>query len=208
MNKLAPSFLNIFLSLGLTCIAAGSILAVVNNVTSELIIVSQKTKIENALKVVLPDFDNHLVDDAFWVKLAEGDSLKVYPAKKNGETVGFAVESNSKNGFSGEIKVIVGLDTQGKLINYKVLAHIETPGLGFKMEEWFRSDKNQRSIIGKDLSRGSLRVTKDKGDIDAITGATISSRAFLETINRAYAAVVENDWDASSGATNKEGGEK
>jgi electron transport complex protein RnfG len=180
----------------------------VNNLTYDLIVASQRAKVENALKIVLPDFDNPLLEDAFWVSLSEGDSLKVYPAKKNGEAVGFAVESNSQNGYSGEIKVIVGLDTQGKLINYRVLAHLETPGLGSKMEEWFRSDKNQHSVLGKDLSKGSLKVKQDKGDIDAITGATITSRAFLETLDRAYSAVSQNDWDASSGATNKEGGEK
>ena len=207
MAKLTSSFRNMFLSLSLICIAAGCILAAVNDITREPIAASKKAKVENALKAVLPDFDNSPLEETYWASLSVSDSLKVYPAKKNGETVGFAVESNSMQGFSGEIKVIVGLDTQGQLINYQVLEHAETPGLGSKMEEWFRSDKNRQSVLGKDLSQGSLKVTKDKGEIDAITGATISSRAFLDALDRAYSAISQG-WDAASGATDKEGGEK
>ena len=216
MDKLKSSFRNMFLSLGTICIVAGGVLAAINDITREPIAISKKAKVENALKAVLPDFDNSPSEETYWVNLSEGDSLKVYPATKNGQPVGFAVESYSMKGFSGEIKVMAGLDTQGVLINYKVLEHAETPGLGAKMEEWFRMDKNKQSVLGKNLSNGSLTVTKDKGEIDAITGATISSRAFLDALNRAYAAVSGKEQDAASGATdavsgataNEEGGEK
>lgn len=134
---------------------------------------------------------------------SSGDSLKIYPAKKNGKLVGIAVESFSKKGFSGEIKVIVGIDTQGKLVNYSVLQHAETPGLGSKMEEWFRTNKNKQDIIGTDLSSKTLKISKDGGDVDAITAATISSRAFLDAINRAYSAYAgKENADAESGASN------
>jgi electron transport complex protein RnfG len=209
MDKLTSSFRNMFLSLGLICIAAGGILATVNDITLEPIAISKKAKLENALKAVLPDFDNSPTDEAHWVSLSTGDSLKVYPAMKDGQWAGTAIESNSMKGFSGEIKVMVGLDAQGRLINYKVLEHAETPGLGSKMDEWFRSDKNRQSVLGKDLSSGPLKVTKDRGEVDAITGATISSRAFLDALNRAYAAYSGNSTDAISGATgNEEGGKE
>ena len=207
MAKLKSSFLNMFLSLGLICIVAGGILAAVNDITRGPIALSKKAKVENALKAVLPDFDNSPSEEVFWTGISENDSLKVYPAKKDGQAAGFAVESYSMQGFSGEIKVIVGMDLQGKLINYKILEHAETPGLGSKMEEWFRTDKNKQSVLGKDLSKGGLRVTKDKGEIDAITGATISSRAFLDALDRAYSAISQG-WDDASGATDKKGGEK
>ena len=209
MAKLVSSLLNMCLSLGLICTFAGGILAAMKYITREPIALAQKAKVEKALKAVLPDYDNSPAKEAYWVKLAEDDSLKVYPAKKDGLRVGAAIESNSLKGFSGEIKVMVGLDAQGKIINYKVLEHGETPGLGDKMEVWFRSEQDQRSVIGKDLSHSSLKATKDKGEIDAITGATISTRAFLEALNRAYSAFSEKDADAASGATNLvEGGEK
>ena len=201
MAKLTSSFRNMLLSLGLICLVAGGILAAMDNITREPIAVSKKAHVESAMKAVLPDFDNSPLEEAYWIGLSEGDSLKVNPAKKNGQWVGWAIESNSSNGFSGQIKVMVGMDAQGKIINYKVLEHTETPGLGDKMETWFRSDKHQQNVLGKDLSRGSLKVTKDKGEIDAITGATISSRAFLDALNRAYTAVLENGRDAASGTT-------
>lgn len=200
MAKLKSSLINMFLSLTIICVFAAAVLAGVNKLTSGPIEMSKKAKLENAIKAVVPEFDNSPSEEAYWAEVAPGDSLKIYPAKKSGELVGVAVESNTMKGFSGEIKVIVGLDANGKIINYSVLQHAETPGLGSKMEEWFRVDKNAQNIIGKELNKGSLRVTKDGGDVDAITAATISSRAFLEAINRAYAAYLGKT-DANSGAT-------
>jgi electron transport complex protein RnfG len=200
-----------FLSLSVICIISGGILAEMNELTRKPIAASKKAKLENALLAVLPAFDNSPIDEAYFASVAPGDSLKIYPARKQGELVGAAVESYSMKGFSGEIKIIAGLDVSGKLINYKVLEHSETPGLGSKMEEWFRTDKNRQSILGADLSQTTLKVSKDNGSVDAITGATISSRAFLEAVNRAYVAFSGLSVDASSGATQtdtKKGGEQ
>ena len=90
----------------------------------------------------------------------DGDSLKIYPAMKDGKLVGAAVESNTQKGFSGEIKVIVGFDTEGKLLNYSALQHSETPGLGAKMQEWFRADKNHQSVLGRKLADGGLNASR------------------------------------------------
>ncbi len=131
--------------------------------------------------------------------LAEGDSLTVYPAKKGGKLVGAAVETNTKKGFGGEVRIMIGFDADQKIVNYSVLEHNETPGLGSKMEEWFRTDKGKQSVLGRDMKGGALKVSKDGGDVDAITAATISSRAFLDAVNRAYSAYTQTD--ANSGAT-------
>jgi electron transport complex protein RnfG len=197
-----------FLSLSLICIISGGILAEMNELTRQPIAASRKAKLENALLAVLPAFDNSPENEAYLAPVASGDSVKIYPARKQGELVGAAVESYSQKGFSSEIKIIAGLDVSGKLINYKVLEHSETPGLGSKMEEWFRTNKNRQSILGVDLSQTTLKVTKDNGTVDAITGATISSRAFLEAVNRAYAAFSGLTVDASSGATQSTDTEK
>jgi electron transport complex protein RnfG len=72
-----------------------------------------------------------------------------------------------------------------------VLSHAETPGLGAKMNEWFRSDIGNRSVIGRNPANTEMRVTKDAGGtIDAITAATISSRAFLDALRESYKAFV------------------
>ncbi|SEF45103.1 electron transport complex protein RnfG [Parabacteroides chinchillae] len=199
------------LSLTIICLVAGAILAGVNMYTLEPIAASKAAALQNAIQQVVLEFDNNPTEQAYKAVTSEGDSLIIYPATKNGKFVGAAVESNTKKGFGGEIKVIVGFDPEGKLLNYSVLQHTETPGLGSKMQEWFRTDKNKQSIIGRSMTNGNLSVTKDGGDVDAITAATISSRAFLDAVNRAYSAY-KGGADGTSGATSKtqteEGGEK
>lgn len=189
-----------FLSLTGICLVAGAILAGVNQFTTGPIAASKAAALEQAIKAVTPEFDNKPTEEAYMAITADGDSLKIYPAKKDGKFIGAAVESNTKKGFSGEIKVIVGFDAAGKLLNYSVLQHAETPGLGAKMQEWFRMDKNKQSVLGRNLAGGELKVSKDGGDVDAITAATITSRAFLNAINRAYSAY--SGTDGITGATN------
>lgn len=201
MAKLQSTLLNMFLSLTIICVVAGAILAGVNMYTTGPIAASKAAALEKAIKDVTPEFDNKPTEDVYMAVTGDGDSLKIYPATKDGKLVGAAVESNTKKGFSGEIKVIVGFDADGKLLNYSVLQHAETPGLGAKMQDWFSTDKNKQSVLGRKLADGELKVTKDGGDVDAITAATITSRAFLNAVNRAYSAF--SGTDGLTGATSK-----
>ena len=109
-------------------------LAGVNQFTAGPIAVAKATALEEAIKAVAPEFNNKPTEDVYMAVSSDGDSLKIYPAKKGGQVVGGAVESNTKKGFSGEIRVIVGFDMDGKILNYSVLQHAETPGLGAKMQ--------------------------------------------------------------------------
>ena len=208
MEKLKSTLPNMLLSLTITCVVAGAILASVNDMTAGAIAASKAAALETAIKEVVPEFNNKPVEEAYMSAASTGDSLRIYPAKMDGELVGAAVESFSNSGFSGEIRVIVGFNTEGKITNYSVLQHSETPGLGSKMQEWFRTDRNKQSIIGRSVGDG-LKVSKDGGDVDAITAATISSRAFLDAVNRAYSAFAQVD--AAGGATSShqtEGGKR
>ena len=90
-------------------------------------------------------------------------------------------------------------DQEGNIRNYTVLSYTETTGLGSKMPTWFKEKGN---ILGKNLSKNNLTVSKDGGEIDAITAATISSRAFLNAVANAYNGF-KGDSDAQSGATKK-----
>lgn len=128
MAKLKSTLPNMFLSLTIICVVAGAILAGVNMYTTGPIAATKAAALEAAIKAVTPDFDNKPTEQAYMAVTADGDSLKIYPATKDGKFVGAAVESNTKKGFSGEIKVIVGFDAEGKLLNYSVLQHAETPG--------------------------------------------------------------------------------
>ena len=198
MAKLKSTLPNMLLSLTGICLIAGAILAGVNAFTAGPIAVAKAAALEEAIKAVAPEFDNKPTEEAYMAVTADGDSLKIYPAKKGDETVGGAVESNTLKGFGGEIKVIVGFDMKGTILNYSVLEHAETPGLGAKMQEWFRMDKGQQSILGRAVPADGLKVAKDGGDVDAITAATISSRAFLNAVNRAYSAFAGVDGLASA----------
>lgn len=115
-------------------------------------------------------------------KLAKQEAAKL--AVLNGQE-GYAVET-AVDGFGGQFRVMVGFDAEGNILGYEILEHQETPGLGSHMTHWFKNaDKPSQNIIGR--KAGSLQVSKDGGDVDAITAATISSRAFLKAINQAYA---------------------
>ena len=136
----------------------------------------------------------------------------VYPAKNGEELVGTAVEAKSM-GFGGELKVLVGFNAEGKIYNYSLLAHTETPGLGSKADKWFGAydpakgekavshEESTKSILGMNPGEAPLTVSKDGGAVDAITASTITSRAFLLAVNNAYAAYKNQYVDGASGAT-------
>ncbi len=202
MAKIKSSFRNMFLSLSLICLTVSLLLSQVNKMTATPIAEAKAMKLQNAIREVVPAFDNDPVAEAYWMADNSGDSLLVYPAKQGDELVGFALNSYSNNGFSGNIQLMVGFDMEHRIVNYSVLQHAETPGLGSKMTEWFRNlTKPEQSVIGRDLSKGALAVTKDGGEVDAITASTITSRAFMEAVNRAYTVYIGNMEDTWSGAT-------
>ena len=191
MAKLSSTLRNMLLSLTGICIIVSGILALVNQVTKAPIEEAQvKAKVE-AISAVTPKFDNNPFAEKIRV-LPEGetDSLTVYPAKMKGQLVGFAIESYTQRGFSGLISVMVGFDASGQLVDFSVLQHAESPGLGSLIPEWFHEKSETggiRDMRGLDVKASApLSVSKDGGKVDAITAATISSRAFLDAVNRAW----------------------
>ena len=201
MAKLKSTFINMFLSLSIICLTVAFSLAQVNKMTLKPIAEAKALKLQTAIGEVVPEFDNDPVAESYLIASEGGDSLLVYPATKDGEVVGFAISSSS-SGFSGEIQIMIGFDMDDKIVNYEILQHAETPGLGSKMGEWFKDmESNSKSIIGRDMSLGTLAVTNDGGSVDAITASTITSRAFLNAVNKAYIAYRGSKLDSYSGAT-------
>ncbi len=200
MAKLESSFKNMVLVLtGITLIAALA-LGSMYELTKAPIEASRKAKQENAIKDVLPAFES--IDPAQIIDVEGVGSFNVYRAfDANKAFVGAAVESFSKNGFSGEIKIMVGFDKSGTIVNYSVLNQKETPGLGTKIVDWFKTDKNKQNINGLHPNNAKLTVSKDGGEIDAITAATISSRAFLEAVQNAYDAFAKTNSEAGNTVT-------
>ena len=188
----------------LVCSVAGGLLAFINSQTSEVIAQQIINTTLDGIKTVAPEYDNTPYKEQFKVAI-DGDSLIVYPATKAGETVGYAVESTSHDGFSGDVRILVGIDTDNNLIDYTVLEQSETPGLGAHMTHWFHSEDHPSSDVrGKSLTE-PLKVTKDNGSIDAITAATITSRAFIDAINKAMRGIQSiNGVPGQSGETTSE----
>ncbi len=108
----------------------------------------------------------------------------------------------TETGFGGTLTVMVGLAPDGKVLGYKVLESSETPGLGAKADFWFQKGE-KGNIIGK--TAGKLTVSKDGGNVDAITASTITSRAFLKCINAAYEELSKSNADGQSGASQQAG---
>ena len=185
---------------GVTVISV-ALLAWVNELTKEPIAAANAKTLSDAVKAVVPGFDNDPIAEK---KMQEvnGVEYAVYPATKGGEYIGAAVEASAM-GFGGDLKVLVGFDAQGNIIDYSLLSHAETPGLGSKAADWFKKG-NRGDITGKNPGSAPLTVSKDGGEIDAITASTITSRAFLKAVNTAYAAYAgQNTYDGATGATQK-----
>ncbi len=158
---------------------AGLALASVNKLTEEPIKAAIKKELQNALAQVMPGFDNDPTTENQPTKEKEA-KLTIYHTKKAGKLIGFAVESTVYTGFSGELGVIFGIDNEGFISKVKILKTMETPGLGTKASE--PAFINQ--FVNKSLKSFNFKVKKDGGDVDAITGATITSRAVTLAVRR------------------------
>jgi electron transport complex protein RnfG len=182
MAKTESTFKNMALSLTLIALAASACLGFVYELTKNPIELSNLNKKINAIRLVVPEFNNDPNAEMYRLPTGEGDSLDVYPAKKDSVVIGYAVNTYTKKGFSGTITIMAGYKPDGTIINISVLDHKETPGLGTKMTEPLFKDQ----FMDKNPSSFALKVKKDGGQVDAITAATISSRAFCDAIQRGY----------------------
>jgi H+/Na+-translocating ferredoxin:NAD+ oxidoreductase subunit G len=190
MIKKESSFWGMLLSLLIITLISGFSLGFVNDLTIEPKAKAKLEKKVNALKLVLPTFDNNPVEDMKLVKSERvSDSIEIYPAYLNNQFVGAAVIGLTDKGFSGLVKIMIGFKPSGEIENVVVLEQKETPGLGTRMTE----DKFLQQFKGVNISTFKLKVKKDGGDVDALTGATISSRAFCDATQTAYDAFIKNN---------------
>ncbi len=178
-KKIESNLKNMLLSLFIISFLSSLALGFTHDITKEPIAKSKLDKQLNAIKEVVPEFNNNPFGEKYVV---EGfDKLEFYPAKKDGNLVGTAVKTFTSKGFSGEFWLMVGLLPDGTINNISVLEHKETPGLGSKMDGKFKEQ-----FKSKNPTSFKLIVKKDGGDIDAITASTISSRAFGDAVQKAY----------------------
>ena len=188
MKKLESSLTNMLLVLTGVAVVMGGILAYVNHLTEGPIAEQKKLTLANGIKAVMVCNDLQVAKTDEVTQTVDGKeaAFTIYQVKDaQGNDLGAAVESTTM-GFGGDLKVLVGFNPEGVILGYTLLEHAETPGLGAKADQWFQ--KGQKGdIIGKD-PKESLTVSKDGGQVDAITASTITSRAFLKAVNNAYNA--------------------
>ena len=213
MKKLESSIQNMVIVLVGVALITGSILAYVNHATEGPIAEQKEKTLADGIKSVMGGGELSVAKtDTVRQNDAKGKEMTfiIYQTKDaQGADLGAAVESTT-GGFGGDLKILVGFDPEGNILGYTLLEHAETPGLGAKADKWFQKGE-KGDIIGKNPSE-PLTVSKDGGQVDAITASTITSRAFLLAVNKAYSAFKNDPVDGESGASKQnakeEGGEE
>ena len=204
MEKLKSSITNMALVLTGVAVITGGILAYVNNLTSGPIAQQKEKALADGIKAVMGGGELSVAKtDTVRQNDEKGKEMTyiIYQTQDSQKKdLGAAVESTTQ-GFGGDLKILVGFDPEGNILGYTLLEHAETPGLGAKADQWFQKGA-KGDIIGKN-PKEELIVSKDGGQVDAITASTITSRAFLLAVNNAYKAYKATPVDGLSGATER-----
>lgn len=171
--------------LGSTAIAMALLLGVVRSITLRPIEEAQNQKVLNAIAMVTGDFDNDPFAEKMIISTPDRkDKFEMYPARLDGRLNAVAIKSYTNIGFGGRIELMTGFDVDGAIKTFKIISSNETPGLGSKTDE----PKFKKQLEGFYPEKQILKVRQDGGDVDAVTAATISSRAVLRAIERAFLA--------------------
>jgi len=180
---------------------SGGVLGLVYGVTKDTIAQVDQKKNEAAIQAVLP-IEGEITYKADTLKYNYEGVDMTFPCNlaydANGNFQGAAVKT-SEGGFGGKIDMMVGFAADGTIKGTSVLSHAETPGLGANMTGKFKDQ-----FVDKNPASYKLTVTKDGGDVDAITAATITSRAFSKAVDKAYQAFEANKAQYMNNAPVKE----
>lgn len=199
MEKLKSNLTDMVCVLGGVAVLCGGLLAFVNNLTAPAIKSAEDralakgiTKVMGAKKV---NVENPKGDNVTRNIGGKDITYTIYKTDK-----GTAVKAIDPNAFSGNLAILVGFNENGDITGYSVLENNETPGLGAKCIDWFQKG-NPGNIIGMNPGKDNMTVSKDGGDVDAITASTITSRAFLNAVQEAYNAYNNTETDGMTSAS-------
>lgn len=171
-----------------SCAISGAMLAAVYVKTAGPIAATERGVQMNAIREVLPPCNNDPVADAVTIDDPAGGRWVFYVARLDGNCVGTAFETMSMKGYSGKIRLMVGVTAADTIKAIKIVEQKETPGLGAKITAPAFRDQ----FTGRSAANTKWAVKKDQGDIVAITAATISSRAVTEAIKRGLDVYMAN----------------
>ena len=191
MAKRESTFVNMVTALLVITFISSASLGFIYELTKEPIERAAIAKRNEAIGSVVPGFDNDPSGEQYTMEVPDGD-LVVYPARKEGELTGVAIETFTNRGFSGEIRMMVGIRPDGTIHGIEVLEHRETPGLGDKIETG-KSDFHLQFEGENPKEDFQIRIRQDGGDVDAITATTISSRAYCDAVQRAWSAYMDDE---------------
>lgn len=197
MNKIKSNLQNMVLVLTGSALICGGLLAYINNLTKPTIEAQAEKTLNEGISAVLGGNAGERLEEPTTVKRTVDGKEQTFVVYKMQN--GTAVQSTDPNAFGGNLKVLVGFNTEGDILGYTVLEHAETPGLGAKAGEWFQKGQ-PGCIVGLNPGEKNLTVSKDGGDIDAITASTITSRSFLRAVQQAHLTFKSNT-DANTSAT-------
>ena len=158
--------------LAIIVIVSVVLLMVVNSITSPIVKNMQVEEIENTLRSIFPEMSDYELDD------------EVYIIYEDGEKAGYAFKA-SGSGYGGDIDILVGLDSGFGIKGVSILSQTETPGVGNRITESSFTDQF------KGLSVSDIALKSEGGKIDAITGATISSRAVVDAVKEKMVEIID-----------------
>lgn len=179
------------LTLGLCTFVAVATLTLANALTRDRIEHTRHQWLLNNIESILPQgpFDHNALQSAHWItakELGSQEPVQIYPVYRDQQPLAAVLSVTAPDGYSGDIKLLLGVTAAGEIIGARVSEHHETPGLGddidYQRSNWIQSFR------GKFLSEstaGSWAVKKEGGRYDAFTGATITPRAVINAIHRA-----------------------
>ena len=188
MNK----FIKIPVILSAITFLSSGLLMLSEYLTHDKITEQKKRLLLASLERLIPNHlhDNDLTQDTVMINekelLGHRQEQTIYVGKLENKTTVIAIPVTARNGYSGDINILVGIKANGQVTNVKILEQHETPGLGDLIEahksNWIKQFPNQSfSSINKDM----WQVKRDGGKFDQITAATISSRAVTDAIKKA-----------------------
>jgi electron transport complex protein RnfG len=184
-KQLPSTFLNMLLVMLILSVLSAGALGLTYTGTADQIAANALEKQKQALSLVLPSFTNDPVSEQLISPV--NPRVILYPARANGRLVGLGVQTFSDQGYGGTLTLMVGFDGQGNILLSQTLSHSETPGLGSKVT----LESFSQQFVGISSGAGTLSLSRDGGDFDAVTAATISSRAYLGALNTALEAAAQ-----------------